>query len=310
MIARNLATPGTATADTRLLRAARWALNVTVAALPLYVVRWRYGPLPTTLLETLIIITVVLYVIARWRGGVRRPVHSSYEIAILVLLAAGAVSVLVAKDHRGALGLYRAYFIEPVLLFYVAIDLLRDESHVKRLVLSFAAGSSAFGILNLAVFTQALMAHSVHVGSAPNALYGDANYVAMYLEPPVALAAGLLLLGPSRAWRISGGLWLLFAGGALIVMFSKGSYLALAVLAVVVLITVPRWRLPLLGAVAVAAVAASQIPLFMARLATIPSSLNGREELFGSAAGMIRDHPLFGLGLGGYTYMFRQAESE
>jgi len=40
---------------------------------------------------------------------------------------------------------------------------------------------------------QALLNHSFHVGSAPNALYGDANYVAMYLEPPVALAAGLVL---------------------------------------------------------------------------------------------------------------------
>ena len=281
-----------------------------MAALPLYVVRWHYGPLPTTLLETLILITVALYAVARWRDGIRRPILTSYEIAILALLAAAAISILVARDHRGALGLYRAYFVEPVLLFYVAVDLLRGVEHVKRLILAFAAGSSAFAILNLAVFLQALLAHAVHVGAAPNALYGDANYVAMYLEPPVALAAGLLLLGPSRKWRVIGGLWLVVCGSALVVMFSKGSYLALAFLAVAVLITVPRWRIPLIGAVVVAALASTQIPLFMARLATIPSSLNGREQIFGSALGMIRDHPLFGLGLGGYSYLFRNAAPE
>src|SRR5579859_7688354 len=257
--------------ESPLLRSARWALYATVAALPLYVVRWSYGPLPTTLLETLIIITVVLYVIARWRDGMRRPVSTGYEIPIIALLVAGAISVFVAKDHRAALGLYRAFFIEPIALFYVAVDLLRREEHLQRLVVAFAAGSSAFALLNLFVFVQALLAHSVNVGYAPTALYGDPNYVAMYLEPPLALAAGLALLGHGRKWKLAGGLWLVLVGAATIATFSKGSYLALAVLAVVALITVPRWRLPLAGAIVVAAIAATQVPLLMARLATIPS---------------------------------------
>ena len=38
-----------------------WSLATTAACLPLYVVRWHIGPLPTTLLENLIGITVVGY---------------------------------------------------------------------------------------------------------------------------------------------------------------------------------------------------------------------------------------------------------
>jgi O-antigen ligase len=285
-------------------------LFVTVACLPLYVVRWHYGPLPTTLLETLILVTVALYVVARWRDGMRRPISTAYDIPILVLLAAGAISVLVAKDHRGALGLYRAYFIEPVALFYVAIDVLRRMEQAQRMVLAFAAGSSAFAVMNLVVFAQALAAHAVHVGYPPSALYGDANYVAMFLEPPVALAAGLVLLGTSWRWKLAGAAWLLLVGSALVVTLSKGSYLALVVLALVVLITIPRWRLPLVAAVVVAVVAATQIPLAMQRLATVGSSINGRQELFGTALGMIRDHPIFGLGIGGYSYQFRGATPE
>ena len=300
----------TQVSEALLLRCARWALYVTAAALPLYVVRWHYGPLPTTLLETLIIVTVALYAIARWREGMRRPVSTAYDIPIVLLLAAGAIAVAVANDHRAALGLYRAYFIEPIAIFYVAADLLRREEHLQRLVLAFAAGSSAFALLNLDTFTRALIAHHVQVNVAPNALYGNANYVAMYLEPPFALAAGLLLLGQGRRWKLLGALWLAIVGAALVVTFSKGSYLALVVLAVVALITIPRWRLPLLGGLVVAAVAASQIPLLQARLATVPSSLGGREQVFGAALGMIRDHPVFGLGLGGYSYQFRGVTPE
>ena len=145
----------------------------------------------------------------------RRPVSTAYDIPIVLLLAAGAVAVFVAKDHRAALGLYRAYFLEPIALFYAAAELLKREEHLQRLVLAFAAGTSLFALLNLEVFTRALLAHDVRVGVAPNALYGNANYVAMYLEPPVALAAGLLLLGDSRRWKLLGGLWLVIVGSAL-----------------------------------------------------------------------------------------------
>jgi O-antigen ligase len=93
-------------------------------------------------------------------------------------------------------------------------------------------------------------------------------------------------------------------------MFSKGSYVALLALVVIVLLTAPRWRLPIVGALVVAAVAATQIPLLMARLSTIPPSLNGRQAIFGATLGMIRDHPLFGLGLGGFSYQFRGTTPE
>ena len=131
--------------------------------------------------------------------------RTAYDIPILLLLVAGAISVLVPRDHRAALGLYRAYFIEPVAIFYVASDLLRRAEDIRRAILSLAIGSSLFAVLNLIAVAQALVNHTFHVGSAPNALYGDANYVAMYLEPPVAFAVALLLHDRTPRWRWIGG---------------------------------------------------------------------------------------------------------
>jgi O-antigen ligase len=305
-----VATVAAQASETSLLRYTRWMLYATVAGMPLYVVRWHYGPIPTTLLETLILITVALYVTARFREGRRRPVATAFDIPIVLLLVAGAISVVVAGDHRAALGLYRAYFLEPVAILYVAIDVLQDSDHMVQAAVAFAVGSSSFAIVNLAVFARALLAHAVNVGSAPNAFYGDANYVAMYLEPPVAVAAGFLIFGSTARTKLLGGAWLAITGSALIVMFSKGSYVALLALVLVVLLTAPRWRLPIAGALVVAAVVATRIPLLMARLSTIPPSLNGRQAIFGAALGMIRDHPLFGVGLGGFSYQFRGSTPE
>jgi O-antigen ligase len=303
MIARIMASSSALECEPQMLRYSRWALLVTIACLPTYVLRWHYGPLPTTLLETLIVATVVLYVLARWRDGWRRPISTKYDIPILLLLVAGAISVLVARDHRGALGLYRAYFIEPVAVFYVAVDLLRRTEDIKHVLLALLAGSSAFAILNLVVFAEALLNHHLNVGSAPSALYGDSNYVAMYLEPPVALAAGLVLFANTPRWRWIGIGWLAITGSALFVMFSKGSYLALGALAVVAVFSVRRWRLPLLVGVTFAVVLLSRLPLIQARFSTLYASYAGRIQIFTVALRMLHDHPIFGLGLGGYSFL-------
>jgi O-antigen ligase len=296
--------------ESSLLRLSQWMLIVTIGALPLYVVRWRYGPLPTTLLETLIIVTVALYVIARWRDGWRRPLRTPYDIPILLLLLAGAIAVVVPQDHRAALGLYRAYFIEPVAIFYVAADLLRGEATLKRAVISFAIGSSIFAVLNLVAVAQALLDHKFHVGSAPNALYGDANYVAMYLEPAVAFAIAVFLFAGTPRWRWLGAVWLPITGLALLLTLSKGAYLALFVLGVVVILRMRRWMLPLLIGLVAVALALSRIPLIAQRIATSENSLVGRFQIYGAAIRVLEENPILGLGLGGFDYTFRKHASQ
>ncbi len=284
--------PVPAVPESSLLRFSRWMLFVTVAAMPLYVVRWHYGPLPTTLLETLILITVGLYAVAN-----RLPVATPLDLPIALLLLAGAISVVVAGDHRTALGLYRAFFVEAVAVFYVAVDVVRRPEELQRLVLAFAVGSSLFAALNLVAFAGALLSNDVHIGAAPNALYGDANYVAMYLDPPFAMAAGLVLFAHTSTWRWIGVAWFAVTGAALLLTFSKGSYLAVGALAVVAVLTVRRWGAVLLVGVVAAAVLVAQIPLVAQRLGTIPFSIGGRLEIYRATLQMIRKSPIFGVGL-------------
>ena len=306
-----IAAPASQENESSLLRYSRWLLIVTIGALPLYVVRWHYGPLPTTLLETLILITLGLYVVAKWReGSIPRPVRTPFDIPIVLLILAATIAVFIPQDKRAALGLYRAFFIEPVLIFYLAADLLRGERNLRRAVISLAIGSSLFAILNLIAVAQALVNHTFHVGSAPNALYGDANYVAMYLEPPVAFAVAVFLFDRSPRWRWLGAIWLPITGLALLLTLSKGAYLALLVLGVVLILRLRRWMLPLLAGLVVVAFLVAQVPLIAERIASSENSLVGRFQIYGATIKMLRLHPLFGLGLGGFDYTFRKQASQ
>src|SRR5579862_4185581 len=108
----------------RLRWAATWCLAITAACLPLYIVRFHIGPFPSTLLEVMIGVTVVVYLLSLWTERRRPSLATPLTIPIVLLLLAGIGGIAVAPDHTRALGIYRAYFIEAIAIFYVAIDLI------------------------------------------------------------------------------------------------------------------------------------------------------------------------------------------
>jgi O-antigen ligase len=294
----------------RFFRYATIALGVTAAGLPLYVVRWKYGPISTTLLEGLVVATVVLYLLWRREEGTLQFNRTPYDIPILLLLVAGACGVVVPPDRWHALGLYRAYFVEPIAIFYVAIDLLRRPVEVRGVLLGLAFGSAIFAILNVAAFFLSFAQGTFILGSPPTALYTSGPEVAMYLEPPLAIAGGLVLFADQRRDRLLALAWLAFLIPALTLTFSRGAYIAIAVLALVAIAT-SRARVPLAAALVVVVIILLQVPLVQQRLAgqfnlgDSDTTIRGRLSIFSDTISMLRDHPIFGNGLGGYHYLFR-----
>lgn len=291
-----------------LVRASRWSLALTLAVLPAYVLRFKIGPIPSTALELLIVLTVVLYVVGRWREGLRRPTPTPLDIPIAVLLLAGIVGVIVPRDHIGALGIYRAYFIEPVLLYYVAVDLLRRPEDYRDLLVGFGVGSTVFALLQLGAWALAIAHNSVDIRAAPEAVYTSANSVALYLEPPAALALGLVVYGPAGLTRRLALAWLAVLTVASMLTLSRGLYAAFGAVVIFGIITIAsaRTRWALIGAVVLVTAAALRIPYISTRVfgvhgpETVLDSLAQRISIWSSSIHLIRDHPVFGVGLRAY----------
>src|SRR5439155_26987630 len=172
------------------------------------------------------------------------------DITPAVLLFAGLIAIAVSTDHFCALCFYRAYFIDPVILFYVAVDLLRTVGNFRTVLLGFAIGTTIFSILNLGAWVIALRNHvDINLGNAPEALYTSPNSVAVFLEPAVAIAAGFVLYSNDRRDRNVALVFLVFLLASMIATLSRAGMLTLAVLVIVVVITMgsPRLKLAIFG---------------------------------------------------------------
>ena len=281
------------------------AASLAGALAPAYVIRWKVGPLPTTLLEVAILATIAVFAIEtvqqrlpiEWRGPLTPP-------AILFIVA-GAISVLVSGDHRAALGLFRAYFLEPAAFFLIVGAVASTPRRAGLILLGFAAGGAVAAVLNAAVVLDAIRHHVLDLATTPPVvIYQTANAVSLYLIPLVAMAAAILLHGRGRAERWLSGLFLAVALPACLLSFSRGGYLALAAVALGLAIS-HRWAKLLVPAVVVAALAVSQVPLIRHRIAyelqAVPgNTLDFRLRIWGQTLRMLSHSPVLGIVLSYY----------
>jgi O-antigen ligase len=283
-------------------RIAIWSLAVTAACLPLYVVRWRVGPLPTSFLELLIVITIAAYLATLWTEHRLPAAHTPFDIPIALLLVAGIIGIAVGPDHLRALGIYRAYFLEAIACFYIAVDLLRTREDVQVVLLVAAVGSCVMAIGQIVSFIFVFSQHRLQLGDAPAFLNTTPNAVALYLEPTLAFAVSFLLFGsrPRERWVSLAVLALVLP--AIVLTLSRALYLAMCVLAVVLVLSVPnpRWRLRTIGVLALFALAVLEVPFINQRLVTLGTSAELRTSIYGQALRMLSQRPILGAGISGF----------
>ncbi len=281
-------------------------MALTCALLPAYTIRWHYGPLPTTLLETSILITVAVFALESWRQRTRPSWRSPFTWPAILFIVAGAISVLVSPDRRAGLGLYRAYFLEPVAFFYVASAVIRTWEQARLMLAGLALSGVIVSVPNAFVVLQALRHHTLNVAVAPPVvIYQTANALALFVVPLIAVAASLLLYAEDRLTRLGSAVFLVIGLVACLLSFSRGGYLALLAIAVLLALSHKK-RIWLATGTVVAAAAAALLPPVASRLshevnlADPNNSFIERTRLWGATGRLLRDHPVFGAGLAGF----------
>ena len=278
---------------------------MTGALAPAYVIRWHVGPLPTTLLELSTLVTLAVFAIETIRRRSTIDWRSPWTLPAALLLVAAAISVVVSGDHRGALGLFRAYFLEPAAYFVVLAAAVSSARRAGQVLFGFAVGGLVAAILNAAVVLQAIRHHVLDLATTPPVLiYQTANDVALYLVPLLAVAGALLLYSRRRGERVGSALFILIALPAVVLSFSRGGYLALAAVGLGLAASHRRARL-VIPAVVVALLALSQLPLIRHRIAyelhPVPgNTLDFRFRIWGQTLKLLSHHSVLGIGLSNY----------
>lgn len=279
----------------------------TCALIPAYVVRWHVGPLPTTLLENAILLTIAVFVVESVRDQNLPVWRMPVTVPAIVFLVAGAVSIAVAPDHRAAFGLYRAYLIEPIGFGLVLWNTASTPRRALMVVAGLAVGGAVAGLANAAVVLNALRHHAYDiVNTPPVVIYNTANAVALYLVPLIAVSAAIALHWPGRRERVAAAAFALVGAICVLLSFSRGGYLALAAVALGLALS-HRWRWFLIAGAVVVGVVLMQIPVIASRVRTDVdlsnphNTLVGRFHLWSVTLQMLRDHPMFGAGLSGFS---------
>lgn len=278
---------------------------LSCALLPAYTIRWHIGPLPTTLLENAIWLTVAVFAAETLLG--RQPIEwrTSFTVPAVLFLVAGLIDVVFAPDRRAALGLYRAYLVEPMAVFVVLATATRTVRQAFLILGGLAVGGIALSIPNAAIVIEAIRHHTLNLaGTPPVAIYQTQNAVALFLLPLIALAASLLLYGrnPERSASV---VFLVVAVPTFLLTLSRGGYLAIGAVALGLALT-HRRRILIVALMALAAALFTRIPAVATRLAhdlnfADPSNtLVGRVPLWRATLQMLRHNPLFGAGLSGF----------
>jgi len=293
--------------------AVRYPATLTLAAAtcalaPAYVVRFRAGPLPTTLLELAILATLAVFAAESLRAGTRPAWRTPLTIPAALLLVAGALSVVASPGRVSALGLYRAYFVEPILFALVLVTVVRSWRAALAIVAGLWAGGAAVALINLGLEVQQVRQQAFNATWMPQvAVYTSQNAVSLYLDPLVAVAAALVVHCRDRLARVPAAAFLVVALPAEALSLSRAGWLALlAVAAGLALSMGRRWTI----AAGVAAAGGGLALLASGRVHTLfeavkGDTLTGRFEMWQAAVALLRQRPILGAGLTGYPELIR-----
>lgn len=182
------------------------ALAVFFALLPTYLIRFHIGPLPTTYLELLFWILSVVWLMRHYKHSSLQSLvstikhhvttHPSLFFALTLFLTGATVGIFFATDIRAALGEWKAFYIEPVLLFIILITSVKTRRHVT-LILSglFLSGFVTALLAIYQHFTGWLVPHAFWANRNTyrvTSWYGFPNAVGLFLAPLVPISLYVL----------------------------------------------------------------------------------------------------------------------
>jgi len=180
------------------------AVLVLIFALPSYLIRFNIFSIPTTLLEIMILIVFTFLIFNKRKElfknikkdkNQKTPYPFSWEI--ILILCISFIAIFVGGLSNSALGIFKAYFLEPIFLFIVIVNIFRSEKDIKKIF--YALSLSALAV-SLAAIWQKITGQFIFNDFWANpenrrvvSFFGYPNAVALYLGPIIPASIGLFI---------------------------------------------------------------------------------------------------------------------
>lgn len=299
-------------------RSNKWGIFLILGLLPTYLIRFKIGPIPFTLLEAMVLTLFSTWLIKQLKN--KQPLIKSSRLigpAIFLLIAA-TLSALISPNIISALGIWKAYFIEPVLFWLVFISIIKTKKDWQQLIASLVV--SVIGISIIAFFQKLnpaginLFGHQLW--AIPNefwsaqetrrvtSFYGFPNAIGLFFAPLTVMFIGALTWTKNNLYKLF--LILTAALTFLIIVWavSEGAVVAIAAGLLFLGIAFKKSRLPtIIAAILLIAISLTWSPISTKVIPEItfqnPSG-QVRLMMWRETASLINTQPLTGAGLAGY----------
>lgn len=298
------------------------AIAVFAAILPTYLLRFSFGAgglrLPTTFLE---IIFLELFAVWFFTDGLKRGAWrglARWAQPLVLILVGATVGALVSPDWRAGLGIWRAYFLEPILFFVVFTDVIRTPQHRKQVLAALSAVVAVIGLT--AIYQQATgygipnPAWQALETRRVTSFFGYPNAIGLFCAPLAVFLTGWAIAYFRSTETKNRRLGILPAAaavlGVLAVLFavSEGGLVALAAGLFVLALFVKPLRAPALVACILACVvvmAWNPARDYASNVVSLRDDSGAvRRGVWSESLAMSADRPIFGAGLAGYQATF------
>jgi O-antigen ligase len=283
-----------------------------MAAMPLAALPLPLGPIQLPMTELILPFAAIAVVLARVRASEcagSATLTRSEVWAVALFLVAALLSLLVTEYPRQSLRELRLLIVEPVAWYLLLRSSALDTAWMTRAVTAFVVVAAMMAAL---AFGLALGGRGLVDAEGVQRLIGvypSANHFALVLDRAIPFSLALVLAGGRHRAAFAAATAVLLI--ALVGTFSGGGWLgtAAAVLVVVWLTQGSRPALALLalgGAAAVLALAVLRVERIASRLDPTRGTGFIRVKLWEASLGMVRDHPVLGIGLDNFLYRYQQ----
>jgi O-antigen ligase len=291
-------------AQARMQPVATWLMALALAMSPSYIVHPRLGPLPTSLLEIVLVIALLTGFYAFWD---EIPWRNPYTWPALVLLVAATISVFTAPDLKAAAGIWKAYFVEPALAGLVIVAMAAKRDRSRLLLAGLGVAGAVIAIANIARALLAILVyHDFNTVTPPVWIYNSGNAIPLYLEPLLAFALALVFFGDDGRERTLAVAFAALAGLAVFLSFSRAGWLTFGVL-VLLMALLSRWRWIVGGATILIGGALFAGSGSVRHRILVEFDFHNKDntvalrwQLWRSTWNMLTHNPVFGAGLSGF----------
>jgi len=282
----------------------RLAVFLFLAVLPAYLLRLNIFGFPTTMLELMLGIITIGWLIKLTEKKIDLSFAKPWLIPFIILLIAGIIGVVIAPDKMAALGIFKAYLVEPIIFFFILYTTLKNFGDPETALMFLGLGALPIALFVVYQhFTGQAIPLPWDLERRATGFFPYPNAVGLYLGPIIVLGLGALwrslrvqLYPQALFWLLTIGL----SGAAIVFSQTEAAWVAIPIALLLSGLLFTNRKLLTLAILIPAIILIILTPAIQSKILLQDYSGSVRLKQWEESFNMLKENWLFGAGLAGY----------